>query len=84
MKVTPYEVGIMKDSPGMTEPLFAINRLVDLVFWTDIGINFNLMCVATETPPSPISVTRPSSQPLPPGCSSWNTLLHFFGRNSGV
>ena len=56
--MTPYEVGVLLNPPSMSEPLFYLNLFVDLVFWSDIVVNFNLMC-APPTHSLRLNASRP-------------------------
>ena len=46
--VTPFEVAFLPAADSPTEPLFLINRLLDLVFTFDLGLNFFIMQVCVD------------------------------------
>ena len=47
--VTPLEVGFFEGASSATDPLFLVNRLVDIIFAADLVLNFSLM-YSVKTP----------------------------------
>ena len=47
--VTPAEVALLDAAKSVLEPLFIINRLLDIIFITDMVVQFRLMVEVTKT-----------------------------------
>ena len=63
---TPYEVGFLEAPTSGSDPLFVINRLVDLVFGTDTVLTFFVM----------YQIRGSNAFDLRDASSAWETRLH--------
>ena len=41
--ITPYEVGFLEGIESITDPLFLLNRVIDIIFICDFALQFNLV-----------------------------------------
>ena len=48
--MTPYEVGFMQPAENWYDPIFLINRLLDVIFIVDMAVSSLLMCESSHRP----------------------------------
>ena len=71
--ITPYEVGFLPAAGSASDPLFIVNRLVDLIFIADISFQFFIMFrkqVGTGAPP------KQAEERLPPPTTAPANTIH--------